>query len=53
LHRILLLKEKKVGAAFKEMKEKRLKFAIVIDENKKVKGIVKMEDMFEEIVGEV
>ncbi|MDI6730503.1 MAG: CNNM domain-containing protein [Candidatus Altarchaeum sp.] len=46
-------KEKKVGAAFKEMKEKRLKFAMVIDENKKVKGIVKMEDMFEEIVGDV
>ncbi len=46
-------KEKKVGSVFKEMKEKRLKFAMVIDENKKVKGIVKMEDMFEEIVGEV
>jgi len=46
-------KEKKVGAAFKEMKEKRLKLAMVIDENKKVKGIVKMEDMFEEIVGDV
>ncbi len=46
-------KEKKVGAVFKEMKEKRLKLAMVIDENKKVKGIVKMEDMFEEIVGDV
>ncbi|CEG12219.1 membrane hypothetical protein [groundwater metagenome] len=48
-----VVKEKKVGAAFKEMKEKRLKFAMVIDENKKVKGIVKMEYMFEEIVGNV
>ncbi len=46
-------KEKKVGSVFKEMKEKRLKFAMVIDENKRVKGVVKMEDMFEEIVGEV
>ncbi|OQX22641.1 MAG: hypothetical protein BWK75_00220 [Candidatus Altiarchaeales archaeon A3] len=48
-----VVKEKKVGVAFKEMKEKRLKFAIVIDENKKVRGIVKMEDIFEEIVGDV
>ncbi|NCT00373.1 MAG: hypothetical protein COV98_01765 [Candidatus Altarchaeum sp. CG12_big_fil_rev_8_21_14_0_65_33_22] len=46
-------KDKKVGAVFKEMKEKRLKLAVVIDENKKVKGIVKMENMFEEIVGGV
>lgn len=46
-------KDKKIGTAFKEMKEKRLKFAIVIDKNKKVKGILRMEDMFEEIVGEV
>jgi len=46
-------KDKKVGVVFKEMKEKRLKFAFVVNEDKKVKGIIKLEDMFEEIVGEV
>jgi len=46
-------KDKKIWSVFKEMKVKRLKIAIVIDENKKIKGIIKMEDMFEEIVGDV
>jgi len=46
-------KERKISDVFKEMKNKRYKIAFVVDENKKVKGVVKMEDLFEEIVGEV
>jgi putative hemolysin len=44
---------KKVGALLKELQKRRSHMAVVIDEHGSVTGLVTMEDLLEEIVGEI
>jgi putative hemolysin len=44
---------KKVGALLKELQKRRTHMALVIDEHGSVTGLVTMEDLLEEIVGEI
>lgn len=44
---------KKLGELFKEMQEKRTQIAIVVDEYGGTAGLITLEDMLEEIVGEI
>jgi putative hemolysin len=54
LHPVLFVPEtKKVGALLKELQRKRSHMAVVIDEHGSVTGLVTMEDLLEEIVGEI
>ena len=45
--------EKKIGGLLKEMKGRKTHMAIVIDEHEGVEGLVTLEDLIEEIVGEI
>ena len=54
LHPVLFVPEtKKVGALLKELQKRRSHMALVIDEHGSVTGLVTMEDLLEEIVGEI
>jgi putative hemolysin len=54
LHPALLVPEtKKVGELLKELKKRRSHMAVVIDEHGSVSGLVTLEDLIEEIVGEI
>jgi magnesium and cobalt exporter, CNNM family len=44
---------KKVGALLKELQKRRTHLAMVVDEHGSVTGLVTMEDLLEEIVGEI
>ncbi len=44
---------KKVGALLKELQKRRTHMAVVIDEHGSVTGLVTLEDLLEEIVGEI
>ena len=54
LHPVHLVPEtKKVGALLKELQKRRSHMALVIDEHGSVTGLVTLEDLIEEIVGEI
>ncbi len=54
LHPAHLVPElKKVGSLLKELQKRRTHMAIVIDEHGSVSGLVTLEDLIEEIVGEI
>jgi putative hemolysin len=54
LHPVHFVPEtKKVGALLKELQKRRSHMALVIDEHGSVTGLVTMEDLLEEIVGEI
>jgi putative hemolysin len=54
LHPVHFVPEtKKVGPLLKELQRRRTHMAIVIDEHGSVTGLVTMEDLLEEIVGEI
>jgi len=54
VHPIHLVPEtKKVGALLKELQKRRTHMALVIDEHGSLVGLVTMEDLLEEIVGEI
>ncbi len=49
----LVPETKKVGALLKELQKRRSHMAIVVDEHGSVSGLVTLEDLLEEIVGEI
>ncbi len=54
LHPVHLVPEtKKVGELLKELQKRRSHLAIVVDEHGSVTGLVTLEDLIEEIVGEI
>ena len=54
LHPVHFVPEtKKVGALLKELQKRRTHMAVVIDEHGSVSGLVTLEDILEEIVGEI
>jgi putative hemolysin len=54
LHRVPFVPEsKKVGALLKELQRRRTHLAVVVNEHGSVSGIVTLEDILEEIVGEI
>jgi putative hemolysin len=54
LHPVHLVPEtKKVGELLKELQKRRTHMAIVVDEHGSVSGLVTLEDLLEEIVGEI
>ena len=50
---VFVSQEKMVSALLKEMKGRKTHMAIVVDEHGGVEGLVTMEDLIEEIVGEI
>jgi putative hemolysin len=54
LHPVHLVPEtKKVGELLKELQKRRSHIAVVVDEHGSVSGLVTLEDLIEEIVGEI
>ncbi|MCX9014461.1 MAG: hemolysin family protein [Candidatus Methanoperedens sp.] len=45
--------ERKISSIFKELQKKKINLSIVVDDNMKVIGLVSLEDILEEIVGEI
>jgi putative hemolysin len=45
--------DRRIANIFKELQVKNIQIAVVIDENKKVVGILSIEDIIEKIVGEI
>jgi putative hemolysin len=46
-------KNRKVSEVLKDFQRMRIQIAIVVDDNKKILGLVTLEDLIEEIVGEI
>lgn len=44
---------RKISSIFKELQRKKINLSIVVDDNMKVIGLVSLEDILEEIVGEI
>lgn len=49
----LVMKDAKIDDLLTDMRQYRLQVAMVVDENKKVIGLVTIEDILEELVGEI
>ena len=45
--------ERKIASVFKELQFRKIQIAVVVDENQNVVGLLSMEDIIEEIVGEI
>ncbi|MBK7700911.1 MAG: HlyC/CorC family transporter [Saprospiraceae bacterium] len=50
---ILTLQSRKIGSLMKEFQQKHIQMAVVVDEFGGMEGIVTMEDIVEELVGEI
>jgi len=45
--------DRKIASVFKELQFRKIQIAVVVDENQNVVGLLSMEDIIEEIVGEI
>ncbi|MCL7415689.1 MAG: hemolysin family protein [ANME-2 cluster archaeon] len=50
---LLIKKERKIASIFRELQSKKVQIAVVVDESEKVVGLLSIEDILEEIVGEI
>ncbi|MDF1557097.1 MAG: CNNM domain-containing protein [ANME-2 cluster archaeon] len=50
---LLVKKERKIASIFRELQSKNVQIAVVVDESEKVVGLLSIEDILEEIVGEI
>ncbi len=46
-------RDKRVNDLLREFQQKRIHIAIIVDENRKTQGLITLEDLLEEIVGEI
>jgi putative hemolysin len=54
LRPILIVKAgRKISSIMKELQQKKINISVVVDDNKKVIGLVSIEDILEELVGEI
>jgi CBS domain containing-hemolysin-like protein len=54
LRPILIVKaERKISPLLKELQQKKINISVVVDDNKKVIGLISIEDILEELVGEI
>ncbi|MCK4937698.1 MAG: DUF21 domain-containing protein [Methanosarcinales archaeon] len=50
---LLVKKDRKIASIFRELQSKKVQIAVVVDETEKVVGLLSIEDILEEIVGEI
>lgn len=54
LRPVLIVKEeRKISSILKELQQKKINISVVVNENKKVMGLVSVEDILEELVGDI
>jgi CBS domain containing-hemolysin-like protein len=44
---------RKINSILKELQQKRINISVVVDDDKKVIGLLSIEDILEELVGEI
>lgn len=50
---LIVRNDRKIASIFKELQSKKIQIAVVVDEHRKVVGLLSIEDILEEIVGEI
>ncbi len=50
---LVVKKDRKIASIFRELQSKKIQIAVVVDEAQKVVGLLSIEDILEEIVGEI
>ena len=50
---LIVRNDRKIASIFKELQSRNIQITVVIDENNKVVGLLSIEDILEEIVGEI
>lgn len=50
---LIVKKDRKISSVFKELQSKKIQIAVVVNEHKRVVGLLSIEDILEEIVGEI
>jgi len=54
LRPILIVKAgRKINSILKELQQKKMNISVVVDDDRKVIGLVSIEDILEELVGEI
>jgi putative hemolysin len=50
---LTVVSDRKIGSIFRELQSKKIQIAVVMDEHQKVVGLLSIEDIVEEIVGDI
>jgi putative hemolysin len=50
---LIVRARRKIASIFRELQAKKMQIAVVVDTNQKIIGIMTIEDILEEIVGEI